>query len=256
MPGPVAEPGRADLEHRAVAAAGELGGEGRADRVEQQVAGLADAAADHDDRRVEHGGQGGDALAEPAAQLGELLDGERVAVLRRRAVISGPVIASGSPPARSSRSPASSEPPRAAARASRTSAEPLAYCSRQPRLPQPHRHAVRHDPQVADLGADAEGAAVQRAVEHDAAADAGADGDQQQVVDVVAGAEGELAPRRGVGVVLDDDRQVDALLELGPEVDVAPGDVGREHDHGARLVDVAGGADADRGRCRGASAAR
>ena len=49
--------------------------------------------------------------------------------------------------------------------------------------------AVGHDAHVADLGADAERAAVELAVEHEPAADAGADRDQQQVVDVVTGAE-------------------------------------------------------------------
>ena len=48
--------------------------------------------------------------------------------------------------------------------------------------------AVGHDPQVADLAADAEGPAVQPSVEDDAATDAGADRDQQQVVHVLAGA--------------------------------------------------------------------
>ena len=82
-----------------------------------------------------------------------------------------------------------------------------------------------YDAQVADLGADPEGAAVELAVEHQPAPDAGADGHQQQVVDVVPGAVGELAPRRGVGVVLDHHREVDPRLQLGLEVDVAPGEV-------------------------------
>ena len=149
---------------------------------------------------------------------------------RAASVISGPVIRSGSPPARSSSAPGEQRArPGPRPRASRTSALPLAYCSKQPRLPQPQQQPVGHHPHVADLRADAEGAAEQLAVVHDAAADAGADRDQQQVVDVVAGAEGELAPGGGVRVVLDHDGQVDARLEVGLEVDVAPGDVGREH---------------------------
>ena len=94
----------------------------------------------------------------------------------------------------------------------------------------PAQDSAGHDPHVADLGGDPEGAAVQLAVEDDAAADAGADGDQEEVVDVLAGAEGELAPRRGVGVVLHHDRQVDARLQLGLEVEVAPREVGGEQD--------------------------
>ena len=124
---------------------------------------------------------------------------------------------------------------------------PLAYCSKQPRLPQPHSRPSGTTRMWPISAADAERAAEQLAVEHDAAADAGADGDQQQVVDVLAGAEGELAPGRGVRVVLDDDRQVDPLLEVGLEVHVAPGEVGREHHRRPGLVDVAGRADADGG---------
>src|SRR3954464_4091822 len=52
--GPVAEASPADLEHRPVAAAGELGLERRPDRGEQQVARLAHAATDDHHRRVEH----------------------------------------------------------------------------------------------------------------------------------------------------------------------------------------------------------
>ncbi len=69
--------------------------------------------------------------------------------------------------------------------------------------------AVGHDAHVTDLGGDAETAAVELAVMDDATTDAGADRDEQQVVGVLAGAERELTPRRGVGVVLDDDREVD-----------------------------------------------
>ena len=48
-----------------------------AHRVEEQVVGRADAAADDDDGRVEHRRQRGDALTEPAAQRRQLLEGER-----------------------------------------------------------------------------------------------------------------------------------------------------------------------------------
>ena len=188
--------------------------------------------------------------------VGQLLDRERVAVLGglgdqragdRVGVAAGPV-------EQVARRAASRRA--AAARASRTSAEPLAYCSKQPWLPQPQRMPSGTTRMWPISRAHPERAAVELAVEDDAAADAGADGDQQQVVDVVAGAELELAPRGGVGVVLDHDRQVDARLEVGLEVDVAPGEVGREQHDGAGLVDVAGRADADRLDLRGGRAAR
>ena len=124
-------------------------------------------------------------------------------------MISGPVIRSGSPPARSSRPRASSEPPRAAVAGLAHQGRAAGVLLEAAVVAAAAQDAVGHDAHVADLGADAEGAAVELAVEHEAAADAGADGDQQQVVDVLAGAEAELAPGGGVGVVLDDDREVD-----------------------------------------------
>ena len=244
--GAVAEPGPADLEHRPVPATGQLGRErrpapGRAAarprRSRRRRPRPRPGRARRSARRCPRRASG---RATPAARW------RTVSPARAASVTSGPVIASTSPPARSSRSAASSEPARAAARASRTSAEPLAYISKQPRLPQPHRMPSGHHAHVPDLGAHAEGAAVERAVEDDAAADAGADGDQQEVVDVVAGAELELAPGRGVRVVLDDDGQAERRLEVGLQVEVAPGQVGGEQHDGAGLVDVAGRAHADR----------
>ena len=84
-----------------------------------------------------------------------------------------------------------------------------------PAVATPAQTAVGDHPQVPDLGADPEGTAVQPTAEHQPAADAGADGDQQQVVDVGARAEAELAPGRDVGVVLHHDRQAEVALELG-----------------------------------------
>ena len=55
-------------------AGGQRLGVGRAGGFEQQVACLADAAPDDDDRRVEHDGEVGDALPQPAADAGEQPD--------------------------------------------------------------------------------------------------------------------------------------------------------------------------------------
>ena len=78
----------------------------------------------------------------------------------------------------------------------------------------PALDAVGDHRDVADLAAHAEPTAHQLAVDDHAAADAGADREHQQVLDVLAGAERELAPGGGVGVVLHDDRQVELLLEV------------------------------------------
>ena len=124
---------------RAVAAADERARERLPGRPEQQLAGVRDPAADDDRARVERRGHPGQPDAEPAADVGEQLDGERVAVPRglgdQRAGQPGrrrrrPGRAGRGPPA-SRRSTSS--------RASRTSALPEAYCSQQPRLPHSQR---------------------------------------------------------------------------------------------------------------------
>ena len=96
-----------------------------------------------------------------------------------------------------------------------------------------------------DLGRDAEGATEQGAPVHDAATDAGAERHQQQVVDVFAGTEPELAPGGRVGVVLHHDRKIHDLPDPCGERFVSPFDVGREPHRGAIDVDEASGSDAD-----------
>ena len=119
--------------------------------------------------------------------------------------MSGPSIPSGVPSPNASRARAASGRSCARARASRTSAVPLAYCSQQPRWPQPQGRPSGTTPDVAELRRHAEVAAVQPAAEDDAAADAGPDGHADDVVARRGGTEARLAPGRGVRVVLDDD---------------------------------------------------
>lgn len=60
-----------DLELRlgVVAAGGEVLEIGQADRLEQQLAGLGDTAAEDEELRVEHGAEAGAGLAQPVAEL-------------------------------------------------------------------------------------------------------------------------------------------------------------------------------------------
>ena len=227
-----------------MATTGELAGEGRADRLEQQVSRGTHSPTDDHHGRVEHRGQRGDALAEPAAQVGELLGRERVTGLRalgdHRAGDEGGVAAGavedrtrqeGSPGGRCPRLT-----DQGGATAVRLEAPVVAAAA---------QGAVGHHAHVPDLAAHAEAPSVQPAVEHHATPDAGADRDEQQVVDVLPRTEAELSPRGCVGVVLHDHRQGDAGLDLGAQVQVAPGQVGGEHHHRPRLVDVTGRTDAD-----------
>ena len=100
---------------------------------------------------------------------------------------------------------------------------------------------VRYDAQVSDLAGGAEPATHELAVDDHAAADAGPDGDQQQLVGVNGRAVAELAPRGRVGVVLDHDRDLELLLEEVAERQVAPRKVGGEEHGGAVGADEARG---------------
>ena len=108
-----------------MSAAGQLRREGLTHRLQEEAARLAHAAANDADGRVEDRSEGGDALAQPATQGGELLDRERVT-------------GTGGLGDQWTGDPVDVEPPRASDRASRTIADPEAYCSQQPWLPQPH----------------------------------------------------------------------------------------------------------------------
>ncbi len=187
-----------------------------------------------------------DALAHPAAQLGEQLDRQGVATLRELgdAGAGDPVevaVAEG-------------RERRGTLVAVGHALTRIAYEGAAARVLLPAavlaaaaQDAVGHDAHVADLGGDAEATAEQLAAVHDATTDAGADRDEQQVVGVLAGTEAELAPRRSVGVVLDDDGQVDEGADALAERLLAPVDVGREAHGRPVLADEAGGTDADAG---------
>ena len=86
--------------------------------------------------------------------------------------------------------------------------------------------------------------AAQLVADDDAAAQARAERDADDVAVALARAEAVLAPGGRVRVVLDDDGEADALLDLLLQRFLAPVDVGREVDGGPLAVDVTGGADA------------
>src|SRR5699024_5724563 len=78
-PGVRPEVGGDDAGRGAVAASGQLPGEGVPGRTEEEVPGRADAAADDEDLGIECRGEVGDPDPEPVPDLGEQLDGRRVA---------------------------------------------------------------------------------------------------------------------------------------------------------------------------------
>ena len=110
--------------------------------------------------------------------------------------------------------------------------------------------AARIDDLVAELAGRAERPQAQSAVDHDTAADAGAQGEQRHRRCAATGAERELAQRRRADVVQQANRRRQPLAEqpghryvapLARQVRQKPGDAGLE-------VDPSGAADADGGR--------
>ena len=93
------------------------------------------------------------------------------------------------------------------------------------------RHAVRpaHEP----------------VAEHESTTDAGADRDGDQVAHIASRTEAELAPRGGVGVVLDDRRETAACRHCGAERLLDPRQVGCREDDLTGRIHVAGRAQTD-----------
>ena len=100
--------------------------------------------------------------------------------------------------------------------------------STQPRLPQAHRWPSGVDRHVAELAAEAVGAAKQAAAEHDAAAHADLAEDADEVVDPDGRPRPVLGERGEVRLVLDVDGKPEPGLELGSDRDVLPAEVRRE----------------------------
>ena len=102
-----------------------------------------------------------------------------------------------------------------------------------------------HD-HVAELGPGALAAALQRAADDEPAADPRADRQQRRLLRPARRAEAPLREHRRVGVVVDEDRQPDALGDEIAERHVDDRQVRRHHGDAALAVDQAGDPDADR----------
>ena len=83
---------------------------------------------------------------------------------------------------------------------------------------------------MADLLGEAAGTAVERAVEDDAGGDAGADREVRQVVEIAEDAALIQADGRGTGIVLDDDRAAESLLQGVAQRVVVPAKIDGEGD--------------------------
>ena len=89
-----------------------------------------------------------------------------------------------------------------------------------------------HDLHVAELAGDPEPAAHHLAVDEDRSPDAGAEGDHDDVRLLARCPEPPLGVRRSVGVVVDEQRRVDAFGQPVAQRLAPPGEVRREDDGG------------------------
>ncbi len=113
----------------------------------------------------------------------------------------------------------------------------------------------RVEDDVADFTGEAAGAAIEAALDDDAASDTGAQGPVEEVSGAPPGAVAELAEGGGAGVVLDEHGKSEGGGEgLGKDEVAESGDVRREDDLALVGVDEAGRADTDGQRRCGRSA--
>ena len=106
------------------------------------------------------------------------------------------------------------------------------------------RRPVELDDRVAELAAQTAAAAVRLAVDEDAAADAGADRDHEEVARALGGAVARLAERREMAVVVDGDLLARARHDERTHVDAGERQVGAELHGLAQEVDLTRDADA------------
>ena len=105
---------------------------------------------------------------------------------------------------------------------------------------------ARHDDLVAELPRHTEAAAFEPSVHDHGPADSGSQGDADQTVLSLPGAEAPFRPGGGVGVVGQQDGAAQQPLQVLAQRFIAPGQVRAEEDSAAVEVHPAGGADSDR----------
>ena len=132
----------------------------------------------------------------------------------------------------------------------RMSAVALAYFSQQPRWPQWHGSPSTTTTMWADFAAHAVRAAHHLAVQHHAAAHAGAECDEYAAAHAARGAESALRQCRGVGVIVHGYGQAEAIVQARHQRHAHPAEVVAEgHQAGPRVL-LAGDAHAHGGKFR------
>ena len=218
----------------------------RPGRLEQQVAGGHHAAADHDHLGLEDVGEAGEGDPEPASRPGRR---PPIAVASPAFAASVTALPSTSLPSASIAPSAESGSRSAASRPSRAErgARGVGLDAAVARAVALAGQAVHLDHDVAELGAGAGRAAVDLAVEDQAAADPGPDRQHHRVVGAAGGAEEMLGEGGDVGVVVDEDRQPGALADELADRQVVDRQVDRGDRDAAVVVDRRRDAETDGG---------
>ncbi len=209
----------------------EPGVDGRAQRGEQSLAGLAEPSADDDDRGVEHGREDRDTGGEGVDRVGPHRGGDGVGVHGGDDVLGAAVDGAAG------LAVAPRDVPGGGVRLDAAALSAGALL------------AAGSDADVPDLAGTPGGADDEPAVDDQARGDAGADRDEDHLGDVAPGRGpcGDLGRRRGTGVVCDRDGDAVPVAEERDDRQVAPVEVHRDDDRARRGVHDARGAQADRG---------
>src|SRR5271169_4506313 len=190
-----------DLGQRPATAAGQRALEGGPRGIEQRVARLGHAAADHEAGRIEDRGQVGQPLAEPAAHDLEAAQRGRVALGRGLGYHRAGNALRYSPAQLQQADGSFRRAPGELTRLGdqRVPAAVLLPAAAVPAAAQP---PVGHHPDVAGLTRHPPAAAVELAADQDGGPDTGPQGDQHHVAVAAGRAEPGLAPGRSVRVIL------------------------------------------------------
>ena len=198
-----------------------LGLRGFDNRIEQDVPGCGDAAANGHHVRAEEGDDVRNGNAQVARHVGNGLQRQGVTRVGGRADCLGRKVAAGQAGCLSFVQPVSHVADHRRPGSDRLQAS---------LLPTAAKRAVWHHAHVADLSRRVRRAVVNPAVEDDAAADAGAQGEEDEGVAPAAGAHAGLGQGCHVGVVVQFDADAQTLRQESLERNVMPVQVGREND--------------------------
>src|SRR5450631_538641 len=235
-PGVIAQSGQGEPSLRPVSSAGQLAAESGKSRIDQERACLRHSPAQDDQLGIENGGDRSQPLPDPDTEVDQQLD--------RRGIALHCCPGDVRPPQRCGVTSAQLSQTRTQWRSGDDeilclSDQSRAACIHLPAatIAASASNSARNHPHMAKFGGHSKGSMHEYAVDHDAATDAGANREHDHVGAVNGGTETELAPRRGVGIVLNGDGQLESRLKSLLERLVSPGKVRGEVHHRPGTID-------------------